>query len=102
MNSTPPYRAISLHQMPIMVLAHLQPLMSRFLLFDMLLDIADDHAIVLFQRNRGSFDHVGFGQFSRCIVGHRNDANIRNGRMRQQMCFKLCRCDLKTLKLDQH
>lgn len=59
--------------------AYLQPLVSRFLFLDMLLDAADCHAVVLFQPHRGRLDDVGFREFAGGVVGDGDDADVCDG-----------------------
>ena len=75
----------------------LQPLVPCLVLFHMLLNLALDHAVVVFEPYRRSLDDVSFGDFPCCIVGNRDDGDVGNGRMCEEMGFELGRGDLQTL-----
>jgi len=79
-----------------------EPLILRLVLFNILLDITSDEAVILFEPNRGRLDDKGLWDFSRFLVRDLDHSAVFNRGVGQEMSFELCRCNLKALFDNQH
>lgn len=60
-----------------------QPLMLSFVLLNMLLNITDQHAVILFQAHRSRFDNESFRELSSSVIRYRDDGSIIDSEMGQ-------------------
>ena len=79
-------------------MTNLKPLVPRFLLLDIFLDVARQQAVAVLQSDRGRLDNESLGQLARSIIRDRYHSRVGHGRVSQEMCFELRGSDLETLE----
>ena len=60
-------------------MTYLKPLVPRFLLFNMLLDVAHQQTVIVLESDRGCLDNKSLGQFTRSIVRDRYHSRVGHG-----------------------
>jgi hypothetical protein len=63
------------------MLLTLQPLVSYLFLLNVLLNISDDHLIVLLQPNRGPLHEISLRKLTCSIIWNRNHYTVGDGRV---------------------
>lgn len=73
--------------------------MPGLMFLNMLLDLASDHAIIVFEADRGGLDDKGFGDLACCIVGDGNHSAVSYGGVGKDVGFEFGGRDLEALRI---
>jgi hypothetical protein len=79
----------------------LQPLVSRLVLLDVLLDLELDERVTVLEMYRLRLDDVCLGQLTCVVVWDGDYRTVCDGRMIEKASFEFCRSNLKTLQFRQ-